>query len=53
MRYLVPRAFVFLACKMGQWDDVSVGTLSTVEWDLELHPLPSAVGKLSVVFSEL
>lgn len=53
MRYLVPRAFVFLTCKMGQWNDMSVGTLSTVEWDLELQILPRAVEKLSVVFFEL
>ena len=32
---------------------MSVGTLSTAEWDLELHRLRSAVEKQSIMFFEL
>ena len=51
-KVLSPVGILFLTCKLGPWDVMNVGKLSTVEWDTALHARQSAVETGSVELVE-
>lgn len=50
---LSPVGILLLTCKVGQWDAMNVGQLSTAEWDMVLCERQSAVETGSAVLFQL